>query len=209
MSLWGRIFAAGYDRMLDGSERAGLRDRRRELLAGCRGRVLEIGAGTGLNVDLYPPAVEELVLTEPEEPMAKRLERRLAASGRSATVVRAPAERLPFPDASFDTVLCTLVLCTVADPAASLHELRRVLKHDGRLLFLEHVRADATNLARWQDRIHPVWVRIGHGCHCNRDTLTAIGSAGFEIDEVEHGGLPKAAPFVRPMIVGRARARGA
>ena len=207
MSLWGRAFAAFYDRMLKGSERAGLRERRRELLAGAQGRVLEIGAGTGLNLDLYPPALGELVLTEPEEPMARRLERRLAASGRAATVVRVGGEALPFPDNSFDTVVCTLVLCTVGDQAGTLRELRRVLKPDGRLLFLEHVRSEDPKIARRQDRIDPLWVRIGHGCRCNRDTLAAIGTAGFVVGDLEHGRLPKAAEFVKPLIVGSASPR--
>src|ERR671922_2617593 len=105
MSLYGRFFAAVYDRMLAGTEDAGLADRRHELLASAHGRVLEIGAGTGLNLDHYPDAVTELVLTEPEEPMAQRLEKKAAALGRPLSVVRAPAEDLPFPDDSFDTAV--------------------------------------------------------------------------------------------------------
>src|SRR4051794_8336073 len=116
MSVYGRIFAAMYDRMMAGTEKAGLSDRRHELLAQADGRVLEIGAGTGVNLGHYTDAVTELVVTEPEEPMAKRLEEKAASSSLPVTVVRTPAESLPFPDNSFDTAVCTLVLCTVSDP---------------------------------------------------------------------------------------------
>jgi ubiquinone/menaquinone biosynthesis C-methylase UbiE len=204
VSVWGRIFAAGYDRVLAGSEQAGLAERRRALLAQARGAVIEVGAGTGLNLPHYQGAVTELVLVEPEEPMARRLEQRLGLGPATARIVSAPAEAIPVPDSSFDFAVCTLVLCTVSDPSRALAELRRVLKPDGRLLFLEHVRSEESGLARWQDRLDPIWVRVGHGCRCNRDTLSAISSAGFGVEQVEHGRLPKAAPFVRPMIVGTA-----
>src|SRR5437899_12243508 len=116
MSVYGRIFAVLYDRMMAGTESAGLRERRHALLVEASGSVPEIGAGTGLNIQHYPQAVGEVVFTEPEEPMARRLESKLAASGRNGSVVRSPAEQLPFEDDSFDTVVCTLVLCTVRDP---------------------------------------------------------------------------------------------
>src|SRR3954452_21595588 len=116
MGLWEKAFAAGYDRFMERGEKAGLRDMRRELLSAARARTLELGAGTGANVDLYPPAVTELVLAEPAEPMAVRLERKHP----QATVVRAPGESLPFDDDSFDTVVSTLVLCTVSDPERTL-----------------------------------------------------------------------------------------
>ena len=157
MSLWGRVFAAVYDRMLAGAEDAGLRQRRHDLLAKARGRVLEIGAGTGLNLAHYPDAVEEIVFTEPEEPMARRLTRKLTETGRRGEVIAAPAERLPFEDDSFDTVVCTLVLCTVTDPRRALSEIARVLRPGGQFLFLEHVRADDPKLARWQDRLARPW----------------------------------------------------
>lgn len=204
MSLWGRIFAAGYDRFMAGTERAGLAERRRELLAGLHGRVLEIGGGTGANLDHYPAAVEELVVTEPEEPMARRLERKADGAGRSISVVRAPAGALPFEDASFDFAVSTLVLCTVPDQAGALAEIRRVLKPGGRLVFLEHVRAGDERIARWQDRWNPLQRRIGHGCNCNRDTLAAITAAGFGAQDVEHGAIPKAPPVIRPLITGSA-----
>lgn len=206
VSLWGRVFAAGYDWFMAGTEKAGLRDRRRELLSGLSGRVLEIGGGTGANIPFYAEHVDEVTITEPEDPMARRLERKLSESGVRARVVRAPAEQLPFADDSFDFVVSTLVLCTVADPARALGEIHRVLKPGGELLFLEHVRAEDPQLARWQDRFHPLWVRWGHGCHCNRPTLQNIENAGFSVSNVEQGRVPKAPPIVRPLIVGTARA---
>jgi ubiquinone/menaquinone biosynthesis C-methylase UbiE len=204
VSVYGRIFAGMYDRMLAAAEEAGLADQRAEVLAHARGRVLEIGAGTGLNLARYPASgVEALVLAEPEEPMARRLRERLAAGGRRAEVVVAPAEELPFEDASFDTVVSTLVLCTVGDQPRALAELRRVLKPGGQLLFLEHVRSeDDPKRARWQDRLDPLWKRVGHGCRCNRRTLAGIEAAGFDVREVTEGRLPKAAPIVRPGIRG-------
>jgi ubiquinone/menaquinone biosynthesis C-methylase UbiE len=204
MSLYGRIFAAMYDRMMAGTEEAGLGDRRRELLASADGRTIEIGAGTGVNLAYYPDAVTDLVLTEPEEPMAKRLETKAATQPRPATVVRAPAESLPFPDNSFDTAVCTLVLCTVRDPERTLSELDRVLKPGGQLLFLEHVRSDDPQLAKWQDRIAPFWRRFGHGCNCNRPTPELIRGSRLEVMEMEEDRLPKAPPIVRPLRVGRA-----
>jgi len=205
MSLWGRVFAAGYDKFMAGTEKAGLADRRKQLLARARGRVLEVGGGTGANLPFYGNDVEEVVVTEPEEPMARRLERKLENASAPARVVRAPAEQLPFEDASFDVVVSTLVLCTVKDPPRALGEIHRVLKPEGRLLFLEHVRSDSPKLARWQDRFNVVNKRIGHGCNCNRRTLENIEEAGFSIVDIEHDRLAKAPPFVRPLIVGSAR----
>jgi ubiquinone/menaquinone biosynthesis C-methylase UbiE len=204
VSLWGRIFAAGYDRFMAGSEKAGLADRRKKLLARAEGRVLEIGGGTGANLPYYGEGVEEIVITEPEEPMARRLERKMEGSSLPLRFVSAPAEKLPFDGGSFDYVVSTLVLCTVDDPNRALGEIHRVLKPGGQLLFLEHVRADDPKLARWQDRLNGVQTRIGHGCNCNRATLETMKSAGFSVTEVEHDRLPKAPPFVRPMIVGSA-----
>lgn len=203
-ATWGRLFSAAYDFGLRATEAAGLRQMRRELLAQARGRVLELGAGTGLNLEHYPAGLEGLTLVEPDPHMTSRLREKLARSGRDAEVVEAPAERLPFGDDSFDAVVVTLVLCTVPDPAAALAEVRRVLRPGGRLLFLEHVRSPDPSLARWQDRLERPWRFFGDGCHCNRDTVAAIGAAGFELDEVERGSLPKAPPIVRPLARGTA-----
>jgi SAM-dependent methyltransferase len=145
------MFAALYDPMMAATEKAGPADQRRELLEQARGRVLEIGGGTGANLPYYGASVDEVVFIEPEESMARRLERKLTNSNLRARVVRAPAEALPFEDASFDVVVSTLVLCTVSDQPRALAEIHRVLKPDGRLLFVEHVRSDDAKLARWQD----------------------------------------------------------
>ncbi len=204
-ATWGRLFSACYDRGFKATEEAGLREMRRELLAQARGMVLELGAGTGLNLELYPEGVEKLTLTEPDPHMTKQLREKLASSGREAELVETPAERLPFPDDSFDTAVVTLVLCTVPDPAASLAEIKRVLKPGGQLLYLEHVRSGRPDLAKWQDRLESPWRFLADGCHCNRDTVAGINAAGFDLGDVEIGELPKAPPLVRPLAIGAAR----
>src|SRR5258705_5054531 len=169
MSLGTTISAATYDRMSRQSEEAGLRALRQGLLADATGRVLEIGAGTGANLPFYNGSIESLVVTEPERPMLRRLQRTAREFAPLALVLRAPAEDLPFEDDSFDTVVSTLVLCGVDDQPRALREARRVLRPGGRWLFLEHVRADDPGLARFQDRINPV-NRFLAGCDCNRRT---------------------------------------
>jgi ubiquinone/menaquinone biosynthesis C-methylase UbiE len=203
-ATWGRAFALGYDFFFARAERGGLRELRRAALAQAKGRTLEVGAGTGLNHDLYPPAVTELVLSEPFGPMAAQLRKKVAALDRRVEVVQAPAEALPFPDASFDTVALTLVLCTVPDPDTALREIARVLRPGGRFLFLEHVRAESPALARWQDRLHGPWLTFGHGCHCNRDTGAAIERSPLRIERSERGEIPKMPPLVKPMLRGSA-----
>jgi ubiquinone/menaquinone biosynthesis C-methylase UbiE len=202
--LWGPLFARGYDRFTKSTEEAGLRDKRRALLAGAQGRTLEIGAGTGSNLELYPDAVTELVLVEPDGHMRAQLERKVSASTRAAEVVQAGGERLPFPDQTFDTAVATLVFCTIPDPEAALGEAARVLKPGGRLLFMEHVRADDPGTARWQDRLERPWGWFGRGCHPNRDTLGTIEASALEVSSLEEDGMPKAPPIVRPLIVGTA-----
>jgi ubiquinone/menaquinone biosynthesis C-methylase UbiE len=200
--LGGRIFAALYDPLMKRSEQAGLADRRRHLLERARGRVLEIGGGTGLNLPHYGDGIEELVFVEPDDSMARRLERKLAMSDVNARIVRASAESLPFETASFDIAVSMLVLCTVADQSQALAEIGRVLRPGGCLLFLEHVRSDDPKLARWQDRLNWLQRRIAAGCNCNRDTVAAIGTAGFAVGEVERGRFPKSPPLVRPLVTG-------
>lgn len=203
MSFYGAVFSRIYDLALARGERAGMRELRRQVLAGARGDVLEIGAGTGLNLALYPDEISNLTLAEPEPSMVHRLESRAAAAPRSATVVKAAAEHLPFPDASFDIVVSTLVLCTVEDQADSLAEVRRVLRRGGSLLLVEHVRA-TDGLATWQDRLHGPWKAVGYGCHCNRDTVDSLAVAGFDTTQL-HPARWRAMPrIVAPLITGQA-----
>jgi ubiquinone/menaquinone biosynthesis C-methylase UbiE len=208
MSFGGWLFAAMYDRMLAGSEKAGLRERRARLLESARGKVLEIGAGTGANLLLYGPNVEALTVTEPEAPMARRLAKHLREQSRTVDLVEASAERLPLPDGQFDTVVSTLVLCTVPDPLRALREVWRVLKPGGQLLFLEHVRSDDPKVAKWQDRLNGINRIVAHGCNCNRSTLDVIKQAGFTIRALEKGEIPKAPSFVRPLVIGAALKAG-
>lgn len=204
-ALWERLGAALYDPVLARGERLGMSERRAALLTEARGRVLEIGAGTGLNLAHYPATVDELVLSDPVLPMAARSRARVAGSDsrRGLAVVEAPAEELPFPTGSFDTVVSTMVLCTVADVEAALSEIARVLKPGGRLLFMEHVHADGTRLGRWQVRMAGLWAIVGQGCRCDRDLVGAISSQ-FDVRvtrTAEWTGMPA---LVRPLVVGSA-----
>lgn len=203
-ATWGRVFSAFYDRAMKSTEEAGMREIRRDALSGASGRTIDIGAGTGLNLELYPDSVTELVLAEPDEQMLKRLRPKIGGSGRAVEAVQAPAERLPFDDDSFDTAVFTLVLCTVPDPKATLAEAARVLRPGGKLLFVEHVRSHSPSLARWQDRLEGPWRLLGDGCHCNRDTVATIEASPFTVEHVERGELPKAPPLVRPLVHGSA-----
>jgi len=202
VDAWSRVFALAYDPFLWLGERRGVRALRQTLLARARGRVLEIGAGTGLNLAHYPAATD-VTLTEPEEPMARRLERKA-----TAPVVRAGAEELPFEDGAFDTIVSTFVLCTVPDIRRSIGELHRVLAPDGQLLFLEHVRAEPrSRLADWQDRLHDPWYAFACGCHANRNTLALLWDGGFELADVSSATWRGMPPVVRPIVYGVADRR--
>jgi len=205
MSLRDSLFAMTYDRQVARVEEAGVRDMRKRLLSGVAGRVIEIGSGSGTNLPWYGSEVESLTLTEPVQPMFRKLERRVSEAGTKATVLRAPAEDLPFESGSFDVAVSTLVLCGVDDQPRALRELRRVLRPGGTLLFLEHVRAQDAAVARMQDRMN--WLnKIVVRCDCNRPTLDTIRQAGFTVTKVEHTALPKTPPFISPAIVGTAKA---
>src|SRR5262245_28452004 len=181
---------------------------RESLLRQASGRTLELGAGTGHNLHVYTDAVTELVLAEPDPHMASRLRERLEEEGTAAgnpSVIEAPAEDLPFDDGSFDTVVATLVLCTVQDPERAVSEIRRVLVEGGTFLYLEHVRSESRRLARWQDRLERPWGFVSGGCHPNRPTDQLLADAGLWIDQLDRGTLPKAPRIVRPLIRGAAR----
>lgn len=200
VSLRESAFAAVYDRVVAPAEEAFLASRREQLVGPAEGVVLEIGGGTGANLDKYRKA-SRVVLAEPSAPMRAKLGPKLAAATVPVTVVDAGAESVPYPDGYFDTVVSTLVLCTVGDLAASLAEMRRVLKPGGELRFLEHVRA-AEPGAQWQDRIQPVWTWLAVGCYPNRDIESAIAAAGFTIDQIEHYSAPGPPTPIRPQIQG-------
>jgi SAM-dependent methyltransferase len=204
-SLWARAFPIVYDPLLWLGERTGLRALRRQLVGSARGRTLDIGSGTGLNVPHYPEDLDELVLAEPDPGMRARLEKRVQRRARPTRVIDAPAERLPFPDASIDTVVSTFVLCTVDDPGVALQEIERVLRPDGQFLFIEHVRSDSPRLAAWQDRLAEPWCRFGRGCRCNRATAQLIAAAGLTLDAIEERSWHAMPPIVRPLNVGCAR----
>ena len=208
MGLRSRFFASTYDRFSKSSEEAGLAEMRRNVIAGASGDVLEIGGGTGANLGYYGAGVESLTVTEPDRSMLKRLDKKAREQNSRATLLRAPAEDLPFEEGSFDTVVSTLVLCGVDDQPRALRELRRVLRPGGRLIFIEHVRSDDPRVAKMQDRMNPL-NRFVVLCDCNRPTLDTVRSAGFEVTELEQTEWPKAPPFARPLIVGTATAPSA
>lgn len=200
------IFARMYDWLLRGNEEAGLRELRAELLRPASGETLEIGAGTGLNLEHYPDAVTRLVLAEPDPHMSARLRERLAArppAVETVEVIDAGAEQLPFADDSFDTVVSTLVLCSVPDPRLAVGEMRRVLRPAGRLLYMEHVRdQDGTRRARWQDRLERPWRTLMGGCHPNRDS-GAILADTFGASSPDPGEFPgPGTALVKPLISG-------
>jgi ubiquinone/menaquinone biosynthesis C-methylase UbiE len=201
-----RIFAAVYDPLSKRWEERYGADLKRRLLEHARGRVLEIGVGTGLSFPHYPQ-VDELVGVEPSEPMLHRARRRASELRREVTLVEGAAENLPFADESFDTVVSVAVLCTVDDPARASLEIRRVLRPDGSFLFLEHIRSPDPKRARWQDRLERPWGVVAGGCHPNRRTLGTIEAAGFEVTELEQGELPGQPPLVRPYVLGVASIR--
>ncbi|HYI60429.1 MAG TPA: class I SAM-dependent methyltransferase [Acidimicrobiales bacterium] len=207
MALRDRIFAALYDRVLAPMEEAGLRAWRADLLADLSGTVVEVGAGTGANLAHYPPAVERLVVTEPEPAMLAQMRDRLGTvrPGVPVEVRRAASASLPLADGEADAVVSTLVLCSVPDPAATLAELRRVLRPGGRLVFMEHVAADhRPSRLRWQRRFDHVWPFLCGGCHLTRRTAEAIEEAGFTLEDVQRESARKASPLVRTMVRGTA-----
>lgn len=201
------LIAAAYDLGNRGLERRLLGERRRRLLDATRGAVLDVGGGTGANLPyLAPGQVTRLVLLDPSPGMLARARRRARELELEVELVRGRAERLPFLDRSFDAVVFTLSLCTIGEPAVALGEARRVLRRDGRLLVLEHVRAADPRLAGWQDRLTPLWRRIGGGCHLNRDTRSAISAAGFRFESVDEF-LEERIPIavLQPQLIGVAR----
>lgn len=194
-----RWFAAMYDCVTRWSERRELQHLRPLVAGAATGYVLELGAGTGANFPYYRGGVR-LVGTEPDPFMLRRAQKRAQQLGLAMEFHQCPAEALPFADASFDTVVSTLVFCSVSDPALALAEIKRVLKPDGTFRFMDHVRADESFTGQVQDFLTPVWRWFGAGCHLNRQTAASIEAAGFRILEQEHRRLT-----LMPLIIGAAR----
>jgi ubiquinone/menaquinone biosynthesis C-methylase UbiE len=200
-----------YDGQMAVVEEACLGEWRSELIGPLRGDVLEIGAGTGLNLPYYSSSVSDLVLTEPSPHMRRGLQARLdgVAVGQ-VEVQHLEAEDLPFDDDQFDHVVSTLVLCTVRDPVAVVSELFRVLKPGGSLVYLEHVLAtDNPGRAVWQARLEPLWKVVACGCHLTRDTDLVLRNAGFDLNDQVRESMRKVIPIVRATIRGRAVKPGA
>jgi SAM-dependent methyltransferase len=180
---------------------------RHELLEGLSGRVVEIGAGNGMNFQHYPSTVDEVVAPEPEPYLRSKAEEAARFAPVPVSVSDAAADPLPFDDASFDAGVASLVLCTVPDPALALAELQRVVKPGGDLRFMEHVRSDSARKARWQDWLDHsgLWPRVAGGCHCSRDTVAAIKAAGFEVERVRTFDLGPSWGITNPHVAGVAR----
>jgi ubiquinone/menaquinone biosynthesis C-methylase UbiE len=202
------LFARLYTWLSRGAERAGAAEHRDETLAGLRGRVVEIGAGNGLNFTHYPAEVEEVVAVEPEPYLQARAREAAAAAPVKVTVVDGTADHLPGADGEFDAAVASLVLCTVPDQSRALAEVRRVLRPGGELRFYEHVRAPDRGRARWQDRLaRRLWPALGGGCHPNRDTEAAIVAAGFDVERARRFEW-KPGPgmgIIAPHVIGVAR----
>jgi ubiquinone/menaquinone biosynthesis C-methylase UbiE len=201
------LFARFFDRFAGKDEERGQAELRRELLAGLSGRVIEVGAGNGLNFPHYPASVEEVVAVEPGAYLRERAAEAAPAALVPIRVIDGLAGRLPVEDACFDAAVVSGVLCSVPDEDAALAELRRVLRPGGELRFYEHVRARNPVRARMQDAADLVWPRLMGGCHPNRDTFAAIERAGLRVERCRSFRFPPSARIspVAPRILGIAR----
>ncbi len=204
MSIRSWLMAKFYDASMKNTEARCLGAWRRELMAPLEGDILEVGAGTGVNLDFYDSGKTHLTLTEPEDHMRRILEQRARQRQRLRIDVRdAGSEDLPFEDARFDVVVSTLVLCSVKEVKLSLAEVRRVLRPGGRFVFLEHVAAENNpSRLKWQKRLEPLWIHLGGNCHLTRRTLISITDAGFEIERLSQDEMRPAPAVVRPTIRG-------
>ena len=168
---------------------------RQKTIGAARGLVLEIGVGSGLNLPLYTPAVDLVHGIDPSSELLRLASQRLADASVPVSLVRASAEQLSFSEAVFDTLVMTWTLCSIPNPSAALHEMRRVLKPGGRLLFVEHGLSPENRIAGWQHRLTPCWKRIGGGCHLDRKMDDLICAAGFRVDALETGYMKGSKPW--------------
>jgi len=205
MSFLSALF---YDKFMKATEDACLISWRKDLLIDTQGCILEIGAGTGASLDLYPPT-DGLIITliEPDKNMRAQLEAKVTSKKLSnISILTCSSENISAKDNSYDYVFVSLVCCSVNDVTATLREIKRVLKTDGRFIFLEHVAAESGSTRRkWQDCLTPFWKKLAGNCHLNRDTENLIRNAGFDFDYLKHESMRKAMPFIRPTIRGIAK----
>ncbi len=176
------VFARLYGRFAPAAEQAGTGEHRDELLAGLRGRVIEVGAGSGLCFAHYPNTVDEVVAIEPEPYLRRLAEKAVGVAPIPVRVIAGTADNLPADDESFDAAVASLVLCSIPDPRRALEEIHRVLHPGGSLRFYEHVRSSDPRQAHFQDRIDGIWPFFCGGCHVNRESESAISAAGFSIE---------------------------
>jgi ubiquinone/menaquinone biosynthesis C-methylase UbiE len=181
-------------------EKGELGKRRHALVSGLEGTVLEVGAGTGLNLPHYERA-SRVVAVEPDPSMAARLRKRAPDASVPVEILAGKAESLPFEDATFDTAVVTFVLCSVEHPQTALAEVRRVLRPGGRLVLLEHVRGEG-RLARWQDRLTPLHRKVAGNCHLNREAKDEVAAAGFDVTGLQPVRIPGSHPLVRSGLQG-------
>jgi len=182
------LLARVYDAVLAPTEWMGVRDQRRRLMDGLTGRILEFGAGTGLNVPLYPATAREVHALEPDQHMLEKLRAKASGSSTPLYLYRANAQHLPFANGVFDVAIVTFALCTIPDPERALKEAHRVVRTGGRLRFLEHVRSEKLRTAGWQDRAAPLWGRVSGGCRLNQPTVEILEATQWEIDDVWRSG---------------------
>ena len=204
MSFFSWLMASIYDNVMQKAEERCLHEWRMELLSPLSGDVLEIGCGTGINFDYYPHTLHRLTLLEPDANMRKKLDEKISAKKRTnIELLDACAEKIPAADASYDVVVSTLVLCSVENPDKVLSEIHRVLRSQGKLVFIEHVAAmNNPHRLRWQNRLEPIWKKVACGCHLTRNTETTIIRAGFAFDNISHQSIRGVPAIVRPSIKG-------
>lgn len=168
---------------------------RARVIGAAEGRVLEIGAGSGLNLKLYQPTTSEVLALEPDPALTRMAQINAKGASRPVTFLEASAEQIPLDDKSIDTVVTTWTLCTIPNGLRALEDMRRVLKPNGKLLFVEHGLAPERGVQKWQNRLTPIWARVSGGCHLNRPIGAMIEAGGFKIDRLETGYLPGPKPF--------------
>jgi ubiquinone/menaquinone biosynthesis C-methylase UbiE len=185
-----------------------MKDERTRCLENITGTVLEVGFGTGLNLPHYPRAVTKVVGVDPSETSARLARKRIAASPFPVELIGLSAEKIPVPDASFESIVSTFTLCTIPDVAGALLEMRRSLAPGGRFYFVEHGRAEDPRVERWQERLNSIQQTVFGGCHLNRHISSLIEHAGFEIERLEKGylkGAPKFGGFLYRGVAKRPR----